>query len=225
MRYILAVLSHGAPTSRYAERALRSFVGNVEPSPVVTVYLHDGPGECYTGLPEGPKEYASSGAQAGFCGATRELWQRALIAAAAYGAPFVFWLEHDFVFERRVSLPMLADVLLGKPALAQISLMRGAENAKEKRSGGVVQSFPALTFAPHPPLTEHPVWLEHDAYFTTNPSLMRTRFMLDNQWPEYEDQCEGRYGIDLRQRGYRFAVWGDGAPWVRHIGTRDGKGY
>lgn len=78
----------------------------------------------------------------------------------------------------------------------------------------------------HPPLAPAPVWLEHRSYFTTNPSLMRRAFMAEHPWPDYPDQCEGRFGIDLIQAGYSFGVWGDGSPWVEHIGAaRTGFGY
>ena len=62
--------------------------------------------------------------------------------------------------------------------------------------------------------------------FTTNPSLMRRQFMAENPWPaEYDQRCEGLFGIDLRERGYSFGAWGSGEPWVRHLGRRDRSGW
>ena len=69
-------------------------------------------------------------------------------------------------------------------------------------------------------------FLEHDLFFTTNPSLYR-RSLLDNQWPE-GPQSEGRFTGWMRDLGYRFAYLGEGSdpPWVHHIGDeRAGKDY
>lgn len=220
LRYVLAVLSHGYPYSDTAEDCLASFVEHVTPMPTVTVYRHDGPGWAHLGV--GQAEGSSIVAtvtpeeQLGFCGATRSLWRDAVTYADLYEATHVFWLEHDFVFTRRVDLVDLALVLDAAPTefpLAQMSLMRGAVNAREKRAG-------VLTGG-----RDRGGWLEHHDYFTTNPSLMSVAFMARHPWPEYDQECEGRFGADLKSEGYSYGVWGDGAPWVDHIGKRTGKGY
>ena len=227
MRYVLAVLSHGEPTSPYAERTLDSFNARVTPTPVVTVFHHDGPGAAYIGV-ESPWLYESGPARhLGFCGATRALWQKALAAAADHAATHVFWLEHDFVFTRDVHIDAMADLLDRYVRLAQVQLMRDAVNATERKAGGLFESRRA-DYTLH---RGRHRWLEHGAYFTTNPSLMRVAFMHefpfgdDRRRLPYDIECEGKYGVMLVEHGWRFAVMGDGTPWVKHIGQRTGIGY
>lgn len=218
MRYRLAVLTHGDATT--LGHTLFSFDAKVRPAPQETVLVIDGP------TPAGMAEVAdeeerfsliqSLDPQEGFCGATARLWD----LAGRVETEFVFWLEADFIFEREVDLTEMAEVL-ENPNLAQIALLRGPVNNDERQHGGVVHHHRArgATF------TEHETWLEHTSYFTTNPSLMTIGFMRENPWPSYPAQCEGRFGIDLHARGYRFGIFGDGEPWVEHIGVRSGFGY
>ncbi len=60
---------------------------------------------------------------------------------------------------------------------------------------------------------------------TTNPCLFPSRLAHEQPWPEVSQFCEGVYGIQLREAGYRFAFWGNGEQWVEHVGVRDGFGY
>jgi hypothetical protein len=185
----------------------------VSPEPSLVLAFHDGAGYAY--MPFGGQFRVVAGAsQRGFCGATRELWA----GAAAGWCDYVFYLEHDFEFLRPVDLTQLAVVLDANPALAQMALMRDAVNAEEKAAGGLYESRPGQ-------YAKRDGWLEHSAYLTTNPSLMSAEFMRRNPWPDYPDRCEGRFGIDLLDAGYRFGAWGTGEPWVRHIGERTGFGY
>lgn len=225
MRYRLVVLTHG-PDFSFLKRTLDSFNEHVTPQPTERVLVIDGDHQPSADL--WPFERASTRRSAGFCEATRLAW--------SYGAlrdlPACFYLEHDFEFLRQVDLRPLAAALLVHKDLAQMALMRDAVNAQEKAAGGLYESRPGQ----YEPETLYIVpvvgekedehrWLRHRSYFTTNPSLMRTGFMHDNPWPDYADQCEGRFGIDLRERGYSFGAWGSGEPWVRHIGERTGHGY
>lgn len=225
MNYRLAILTHGdQPTLR---RCLESFQEHVSPGPSEAVILYDGPSpnvRSFTAL--APQTFLHTGKQRGFCGATRALWE----ASSRYGPALVFWLEHDFVFERDVDLRDLATILAENPQLAQVSLMRDAVSPAEIEAGGLyglrpdaythrLQSVedldPSRTFE----------WMEHQAYFTTNPSLMLRGFMEENPWPDYPAQCEGRFGLDLIARGFNFGVMGRGEAWVSHVGVRTGKGY
>jgi len=217
MRYRLIVLTHGEDHS-FLERTLHSVAEHVVPQPSHVLLVVDGPyipsvylGDTYQILPLGPRLN-------GFCQATRAGW----IQASHSSEEWIFWLEHDFEILRRVDLRDLADVLDEEPDVAQMALMRDAVNEQEKEAGGLFES----RHGQYRPRIEgrHP-WLEHQAYFTTNPSLMSRDFMRANPWPDYGSECEGRLGIDLLARGYTFGAWGDGAPWVRHIGVRTGTGY
>ena len=195
LRYTLAVLTHG--TGPTLTESLESFNACVSPAPDEFV-LHRDPGD-------------------GFCVATHALWDKAILA----GNDYVFWLEHDFVILRPVDLNQLAAVLNSDPRLSQVALMRDAVSEPEKKAGGLFESRQGATRWDR----EEWGYTQTDYVLTTNPSLMRTQFMAANPWPDYPAECEGRFGIDLRERGFVAGVWGDGSPWVRHIGIRDGHGY
>lgn len=196
MKYALAVLTHGEHGPGEAIRSLRAAASEL---PAMIVSYHD-PGM-------------------GFCHGTRELWRQVSLAAFDENIDYVFWLEHDFRFLNHVPVDRLQAVLEDH-WLAQVALMRQPVNEAEKAAGGVVASRPGR-FWP-----QAGGYLLHEEYFTTNPSMMRTSFMLENPWPEDGEECEGKFGIALRIIGYRFAVWGDGKPWVEHVGElRTGKGY
>lgn len=229
MDYRLLVLTHG--NSLTLDATLRSFAEYVSPAPTSALLVYDGPNDYAAsrllGLeypPQLPFDGAihSSGVASGFCEATGRAWR---LAVSERPLPeYVFWLEHDFIFDRRVDLEALRWLLDYDPRLAQVSIMRGAANATERAAGGLVESrpddFTLCTIG-----TTGEDYLEHRAYFTTTPSLMTRRFMAENPWMSYVDQCEGKFGLDLVERGYHFAVWGDGEPWVTHIGERTGFGY
>lgn len=238
MRYRVACLTHG--DAETLERTLDSFIENVTPEPYDWIILQDGPGE-WT-IPDPFIGYAGGwDEQVGFCEATRRLWKVTSQGkqhefdgrgSAFYirppAPPYVFWLEHDFVFTRQLDLEPLAAQLDADPSLAQMSLMRGPVNEKEMRAGGLFESRPGeydLEFTNFLDRSEAYPWLRHHSYFTTNPMLMRTEFMVENEWPDYDEQCEGRFGLDLMDRGYSSGVWGSGEVWVEHIGTRSGINY
>lgn len=215
MNYRLVVVTHGAALN--LDRVLSAFLKNARPAPTDLVAVVDGPGR----LP--PVEHLwrikQHPRQLGFCETLVTAWA----AASEPGVDYVFWLENDFLLTRYVELEMLAAELDADLQLAQMALMRNAVNSDERRAGGLYESrrdqfdrrfgpsgFPSL---------------RHTAYFTTNPSLMRRDFIAANPWPDYPSECEGKFGIDLVDRGYRFGVWGDGSPWCTHVGDRDGFGY
>jgi hypothetical protein len=213
------VLTHA--DGRTLGRTLRSFIEHVTPEPTQTIVYRDGklleiPDDVPRGrVPLGDLVFTASFEQKGFCGATKELW----MLASKSDADYVFWLEHDFVFTRDVDLTKLAGTLDRNHHLAQIALMRDAVNAEEKAAGGLYElrreSYQHVT-------GRQGCYMTHSNYFTTNPSLMPRDFMRAHPWPDYADQCEGRFGIDLRNAGYRFGVWGSGEPWMTHIGLRYG---
>lgn len=229
MIYRLVCLTHGE--SKTLEYTLESFYEKVSPHPESTVIACDGPGEIY--IPSWLSNGDAGnfwGKQLGFCGAVRELWQVA--TNGTKNGPyymgdlgFVFWLEHDFVFEKKVDLRPMAVTLAINARLAQMSLMRAPVNPDEFAAGGVMQQHKARGSDFMKRSTYGSNWMEQNAYFTTNPSLMSVSFMRQNPWPAYTKECEGKFGIDLKSRGYTFGVWGNGETWVRHIGERTGFGY
>lgn len=235
MNYTLVVLTHGdGPT---LEQCLDSFEEYVAPAPALLHVIRDGYGYSYMpswAIPSVCTQVDGTG-PVGFCRATRSCWGVMANAPTDY----VFYLEHDFVFTRALDLEPLAYELARDHRLAQMALMRNAVNEQEIAAGGLFESRADQCTPrwrddrtlgrenPYPAGGEFaPAWHEHRAYFTTNPSLMRTDFIRENPWPaDSEPHCEGRYGIHLVEQGYRFGFWGAGEPWVEHIGIRDGFGY
>ena len=164
----------------------------------------------------------------GFGGAIRRAWQW---LADHTDTQYVAHIEDDFIFERRVDLRAMAEVLDSHPYLAQLALRRQPWNDAEIEAGGVVETNPKA-YTERGEGRIH--WLEHRLFWTTNPSLFR-RPLLDVGWPEGE-HSEGQFTHQLLGAGFddipgdklRFGYWGrrDSPPAVTHIGTtRVGQGY
>lgn len=228
MTYRLVVVSHGE--SETLASTIASFHELVAPAPADIRLIYDGPWEEAieaTHVMRGDGIIHCGDRQEGFCATVRRGWS----AAASSGPEYVFWLEHDFVFTQPVDLRELAQVLDMEPWLAQMSLLRQPTSPEEVEAGGVIQRHGGSSFLAYVAPVEKEfervmrAWLKHSIYFTTNPSLMRRQFMVDNPWPDKATECEGYFGIDLRERGYEFGIWGAGETWVRHIGARTGHGY
>lgn len=240
MRYRLVVLTHGdcAPL----EATLQSFAQMVHPAPQDAFLIYDGP-ELYglgsphprlgAVMPEGGPWAIMTTGGLGFCGATRLAWRAAVghTDPPASTHEHVFYLEHDFRFTRPVDLRALADVLDHAPGLCQMQLMRDAVSEEERAAGGLFELRRAgyteriLLETGAGATRELARFQLHRMYLTTNPSLMRRDWMAANPWPDYPEQCEGRFGLDLVEQGWAFGVWGDGSPWVTHAGVRTGFGY
>lgn len=156
----------------------------------------------------------------GFGGAIRAAWN-----AVTPSADFVFHLEDDFEFTRHVDIDAITEVITAHPYLQQIALRRQPWNDHEKAAGGIVEMWPDqytdMEWHGH-----H--WLEHDLFFTTNPSLYRAELM-DIGWPDMKgSEMEFTRRVQCRSMDYRFAFWGQRSdqPWVHHIGEhRTGIGY
>lgn len=138
------------------------------------------------------------------------------------GHEWVMHVEDDFVFEREVDARDLLGVLEARPYLAQMALLRQPWFPAERRAGGIVQRDPELY---RPAAEGRHRWLEHRLWFTLNPCLYRRR-LCEREWPRGR-RHEWRFGRELcRDREVRFGIWGDGEPWVTHIGERRaGHGY
>jgi hypothetical protein len=218
VRYALAVLTHG-DNADVLERTITSFDQHVSPPPVWRAVYQDGPCALPPLAPY-PWVGITGSEQLGFCEATRRLWS--MVADADADFDYVFWLEHDFEFLRAVNVDRMAAILADDTVdMAQVALMRTAVNESERRAGGLAGEMRERGHA----LVEADDHIVHRAFFTTNPMLMTRSFMRWVPFPDNPSECEGRFGYDLRQAGYRFAFMGQGEPWVEHIGQRTGKGY
>lgn len=163
-----------------------------------------------------------SGKRQGFAGAVRTAWD-ALRSESI--ADWVLHVEQDFTWNRPVDLADLQNVMTKRPNLAQIAMLRQAWNSQEIEAGGLIETNPDC-YIPHLD-GQGREWLEHDLFFTTNPSLYRRSLIDMFDWPEGLES-EGRFGIKLKEAGFRFAFWGarDDGPLVHHIGDeRTGTGY
>lgn len=154
----------------------------------------------------------------GFAGTIGHAW------AHLPGCDYVFHLEDDFTFNRRVDLDGMVTVLDTHPHLVQLALRRQPWNDAERAAGGLVELWPDLH-------EEHSLgeyrWLEHRLFFTTNPSLYR-RSLTRHGWPLC-DRSEAAFSESLfTDPALRSAFWGDRASGeaVHHIGIeRRGTGY
>lgn len=218
IRYALCLLTHGdAPE---LETTVSSFASYLSPSPAELLCVVDGPGRLPPVEPLGPWMIEQSSDQEGFCSATRRLWS----LAARTSSDYVLWLENDFLLLQPLDLTAPAEVLDGDLHLTQIQFIRDPVNREERKAGGLFEFWQGHE------RWERRFWgfIQDDYVVTTNPALMRTGFVRQHLWPplaEAPSECEGRFGIALRERGYAAGVWGDGSPLVRHVGRRRGIGY
>ncbi len=223
--YCLVVLTHGP--DRTLTRTLESFLDNVDPLPTDWRVASDGPvgrkaaldWEALQGDGHRWQGVSASWKSEGYCKATARAWD----TASYTDSPWVFYLEHDFEFLRPFDLEDFAQVMIEHPMIPQAALMRDAVNEYELLADGLFESRPGQYLQHHN--GNGSPWLEQRSYLTTNPSLLNTKFMQEHPWPEHESECEGKFGLELIEAGFTFGVMGEGEPWCRHIGQRDGFGY
>lgn len=164
-----------------------------------------------------------------YTGSMQHLWR--YLNKRAVGQ-YVFMAEDDFVYERDVDLLPMIEALEADRHLAQIALLRDAYYPREQEQGGIL-GWPTASF------TARGGRLEHRLFWTCNPTLFR-RTITAVPWPsdrearrilgrtaEQEPSSEVAFGrLLLRDRRTRFAFWGNGEAWIRHIGAvRAGSGY
>lgn len=230
VRIAVVVVTDGR--DQYLLETVRSAMANLS-GPIVEWWMYDDTGDnVYRGglaLRYPTFRHFHAGPRQGFGGAIRAVWAK---LAAESTVDYVFHLEQDFTFRRRVDLGDLAAVLDVRPYLAQMALVRQAWNDEERAVGGLIARHPQA-YQPMADMAGR-LWMEHRLFWTTNPSLYH-RSICGQGWPA-GDQSEGRFSLDLLDRGLpgvpgdqvRFGYWGrhEDGPWVEHIGeTRSGHGY
>jgi GT2 family glycosyltransferase len=144
----------------------------------------------------------------------------AIERAIGSGQPWIFWLEDDFIFNEPVDLRGM-QALVEKHDLAQLSLMRQPWYEHEVEAGGVIAARPDE-------FIQRDGYIEHRAYWTTNPMLTSRQFLAEHRWPMGRNS-ELRFGhsvfSDPRVCAGILGEIEDG-PRVHHIGLeRAGKGY
>jgi hypothetical protein len=219
VRYHLIAITHGEREPLAA--TLDSFWKKVSPAPKEMTLVWDG---CELSPPDIEEEARQwddliySQPQVGFCETAISAWAE----ASQSDCDYVFWLEHDFEFLRAVDLRQLAQRLSDSEGiLTQMSLLREPANSTEIRAGGLPLVSP-LEWSNFSAGDE--CWMTQRLYWTTNPSLIPQGVFRDFAFPQ-GPECEGKLTIEMRNQGHAFGVWGDGEPWIRHTGKRDGFGY
>lgn len=173
--------------------------------------------------------HINAGPRQGFSGAIQYAWRHLL---GASNAEWIFHVEQDFVFREEIDLDAMAAVMTANPHLAQMALCRQAVNDVEHSAGGVVEVNRGAYLQCSDPAGAD--WLEHQLFWTTNPSLYRLS-MCAVPWPS-GPQSEGRFTHHLLRAGapgiapdrLRFGYWGRYGEHVlvEHIGKeRAGHGY
>ena len=230
VRIAVLVITDGR--DEYLLETVRSAMANLS-GPIAEWWMYDDTGD-YVYRDSLARRYPTfrhfdAGARQGFGGAIRAAWAR---LAEDSTADYVFHLEGDFTFARRVDLGELAAVLDVRPYLTQMALVRQAWSDEERAAGGLIARQPEA-YQPAADVAGRQ-WMEHRLFWTTNPSLYH-RSMCEQPWPEGA-QSEGHFALNLLERGLpgipgeqiRFGYWGQSGdgPWVEHIGeTRSGHGY
>lgn len=175
--------------------------------------------------------HIGEGPRRGCAGAYQHAWRSIRDGSSAR---FVCLVEQDFEFIRTVDLHAMCGLLDDHPELVQVALRRQPWNDVEAAAGGIVESHPDWYEDKSDGLRE---WLEHSAFFTTNPCVFR-RSLMNIPWPRHTPGCysEGTYHQMIKRLGTietpgpetRYAYWGNrcSGVWTHHIGhKRVGKDY
>lgn len=233
MKYRLVITTDGRPD--VLDRTLESFFAKVRPGPDEILIIDDSADSDYHRYLDALCDDLSGAVDAGvgllrhqdrlgFCQTVADAWEYAADGTATRpDVDWIYWLEDDFVHVRAVDLHDLAFVLDREPQVAQMALYRNPVNPDELAAGGYMNLFPEC-YARRG--AGSAIWWETTRNWTTNPSLFRSSFARGYPWPT-EPLCEGLFGFALRDARPEttFGIWGDGSPWVEHIGVRAGKGY
>jgi len=149
----------------------------------------------------------------GFAGVYNTAW-------ALSKGDYVFNLEDDFLFNEKVDIDAMIDIIEHNQYLVQVVLKRQAWNEEEKRAGGIIEQWADL-------YTEKEMngiyWAEHNLFYSTNPSIT-PKWVIDKGWqicPSSESVMSKMLLVD----GFKSCYYGKkfDAPKVTHIGdTRNG---
>jgi hypothetical protein len=219
------VVIHTDGRRQYLERCVESFLANVT-GPIIKKVFYDDSGDpeykAWLDATYGELGIGAVGPaqRLGFGGSMASMW-RYLDRRCV--SDFVFMVEDDFVFDRPVDLVPMIDTLRENPHLRQVALLRGPAYPREIEAGGIIEQYPERYTPIHQNGHSR---IEHREYFTTNPCVFRRSLVREQPWPDVASS-ERVYTATLnRDPQARFAYWGDGAPWIRHIGAeRAGTGY
>ena len=155
----------------------------------------------------------------GMSGAVRSAWETALRT----GADYVFGLEEDWTFNRKIKVDRMIRLLHCEPHLAQVLLKRQPWNDEEIAAGNIIQAYPDEH-------TDHSCpsgnWVEHRRLFSFNP-FIAPRHVLELALAESADTLERGVTDTLLKHDYSFAYYGkrDDEPRCHHIGDVRSQNY
>jgi hypothetical protein len=114
-----------------------------------------------------------------------------------------------------VDLGPMLEALDATPGVAQIVLLREACYPRELEGDGIL-GWPRAEFTPVG--TNGSSMLTHRLFWSQNPSLYHRR-LTSQPWPAAASS-ERVFGDRLLAADprTRFALWGEGEPWISHIG-------
>jgi hypothetical protein len=162
-------------------------------------------------------DVVAMGKPQGYVKATRNLHGYAV----ASGQPWVLHTEDDFTFNEPVDLRGMQALMEAHPELVQMSLMRQPWYEHERAAGGVIEANPEA-------FTQADGYVEHRAYYTSNPNLCRRAFLAEHEFPGAPNS-ELRFGRQIfRDPHLKAGILGQigDPPRVHHIGQeRAGHGY
>ena len=147
----------------------------------------------------------------GFAGVYNTAWSN-----IEHYVDYVFSTEDDFLFNEKIDIDNMIDILNYNRNLIQVSLKRQAWGEAEVQAGGFVEQFPDLyENKEHNGLQ----WCEHRVFYTTNPSLT-PRFVFERGWAMCEKSEHVMSNILFDNPNFKSSMLGHkfDAPKVFHIG-------
>ena len=155
----------------------------------------------------------------GLGGAVRSAWTEAVKT----GCDFVFHVEEDFIFPDEIDAFDLVKLLVSRPHLAQMCLVRNAVNDQESAAGGMLHVDPSR----YTECSNGQVdWLEQSSLFSFNPALISIG-VIEHALHTATDFLERDVTDVLTPQGYAFGLLGKMSddPRCIHIGTQHSSGY
>lgn len=204
-----------AERSGYLRRSLQSLSKQVSGPIVQRVLYSDWGAERLAELTEIGAPFgfyvAGPGEHLGYTRSMQSMWRYIRNRARA---PYVLQVEDDFEYLRPVALEPMMETLAAQPNVAQIVLLREPCYPREFERGGIL-GWPEADFEQGG--SNGTSWLAHRHFWSQNPSLYR-RSITDTPWPS-GSSSERLFGDALlRDKRLRFALWGSGEAWIRHLG-------
>lgn len=139
-------------------------------------------------------------------GAVNEAWSQV-------DADWLVHVEEDFILTEPLDIEGMARVLVANPKLASLCLLRQPWSEPEIEAGGILGLYADRMIERQ---TLGYPWVQHDCFFSLNPSLVPRR-VFEQGFPEGSEPAQTER---LLAQGFHFGYWGarGDAPRCEHIG-------